>query len=84
MPPRCVVTIYSINGTLIRQYNVDKTGGVANPSSSIKGEDTDAQTSIDWDLKILPESRSPEAYTLFMLKRPAGETAKEYSSGSAQ
>lgn len=50
LPPRCVVTIYSINGTLIRQYNVDKTG-VANPSSSIKGEDTDAQTSIDWDLK---------------------------------
>jgi hypothetical protein len=40
----------NINGTLIRQYNVDKTG-VANPSSSIKGEDTDAQTSIDWDLK---------------------------------
>lgn len=50
LPPRCVVTIYNISGTLIRQYNVDKTG-IANPSSSTRGEDTDAQTSIDWDLK---------------------------------
>lgn len=50
IPERCVVTIYSMSGTLIRQYNVDKTG-VSNPSSSTSGNDTEARTSIDWDLK---------------------------------
>lgn len=50
IPERCVVTIYNISGTLIRQYNVDKTG-VKNPSSSTNGVETDAKTSIDWDLK---------------------------------
>ncbi len=50
LPERCVVTIYNISGTLIRQYNVDKTG-VSNPSASTSGNDTDPRTSIDWDLK---------------------------------
>lgn len=50
LPERCVVTIYNIGGTLIRQYNVDKSG-VSNPSSSTSGNDTDTRTSIDWDLK---------------------------------
>jgi hypothetical protein len=50
IPSRCVVTIYNISGTLIRQYNVDKTG-IDNPSSSFDGVETDAKTSIDWDLK---------------------------------
>ncbi len=50
IPERCVVTIYNISGMLIRQYNVDKTG-IKNPSASTSGNDTDAKTSIDWDLK---------------------------------
>ena len=50
LPERCVVTIYNINGTLIRQYNVDKTG-ISNPTASTSGNDTDARTSLDWDLK---------------------------------
>jgi len=50
IPSRCVVTIYNINGSLIRQYNVDKSS-ISNPSSSTNGIDTDPKTSIDWDLK---------------------------------
>jgi len=50
LPERCVVTIFNISGTIIRQYDVDK-AGIANPRSSIKGLETDAKTSIDWDLK---------------------------------
>lgn len=50
IPTRCVVTIYNINGSLIRQYNVDKSG-IPNPSASTNGVDTDPKTSIDWDLK---------------------------------
>jgi hypothetical protein len=50
LPQKCVVTIYSINGTLIRQYSVDK-AGIPNPRGSTSGIDTETMTSIDWDLK---------------------------------
>jgi hypothetical protein len=43
LPQKCTVTIYTLNGTLIRQFKVDKEGVVSG-----KGE---ALTSIDWDLK---------------------------------
>jgi len=50
LPQKCVVTIYSVGGTLIRQYNVDK-AGVNNPRGSTNGVITETMTSIDWDLK---------------------------------
>jgi hypothetical protein len=50
LPQKCVVTIYSINGVLIRQYSVDKSG-ISNPRGSTSGIETEARTSIDWDLK---------------------------------
>jgi hypothetical protein len=50
LPEKCVVTIYSINGTLVRQYSVDKEG-LTNPRGSTNGVDTEMLTSIDWDLK---------------------------------
>lgn len=43
LPQRCTVTIYTVNGVLIRQFKVDKKGLLPG-----KGE---ALTSIDWDLK---------------------------------
>jgi len=43
LPQKCTVTIYTLNGTLIRQFKVDKEGVVSG-----NGE---ALTSIDWDLK---------------------------------
>ncbi len=43
LPQKCTVTIYTLNGTLIRQFKVDKEG-----VQSGRGE---ALTSIDWDLK---------------------------------
>ena len=43
LPQKCTVTIYTLTGTLIRQFNVDKQGVVSG-----NGE---ALTSIDWDLK---------------------------------
>lgn len=50
LPSKCTVTIYDLSGTLIRQFIVDKTG-IAEPRSSTSGINTDAKTSIDWDLK---------------------------------
>ncbi|MBM3403295.1 MAG: T9SS C-terminal target domain-containing protein [Bacteroidetes bacterium] len=50
LPEKCTVTIYDVSGTLIRQFKVDK-GGVTLPRSSTLGLNTEAKTSIDWDLK---------------------------------
>jgi hypothetical protein len=43
LPQKCTVTIYTLNGTLIRQFKVDKEGVVAGGGEAL--------TSIDWDLK---------------------------------
>jgi hypothetical protein len=50
LPEKCTVTIFDMSGTLIRQFNVDKSG-VVEPRSSTAGVNTDAKTSIDWDIK---------------------------------
>ena len=50
LPSKCTVTIFDLSGTLIRQFIVDKTG-IDMPRSSTAGINTDAKTSIDWDLK---------------------------------
>jgi len=50
LPTRCTVTIFDLSGTLIRQFIVDKTG-IPEPRTSTAGRNTDAKTSIDWDLK---------------------------------
>ena len=50
MPTKCKVTIFDMSGTMIRQFTVDKSG-IAQPRSSTAGLNTDAKTSIDWDLK---------------------------------
>ncbi len=50
LPSKCTVTIFDLSGTLIRQFIVDKTG-ITEPRSSTAGINTDAKTSIDWDLK---------------------------------
>ncbi|MCX6233032.1 MAG: T9SS C-terminal target domain-containing protein [Bacteroidetes bacterium] len=43
LPQKCTVTIYTLSGTLIRQFNVDKRGVVSGYGEAL--------TSIDWDLK---------------------------------
>jgi len=50
LPAKCVVTIFDMSGTLIRQFNVDKSGIVL-PRGATAGLNTDAKTSVDWDLK---------------------------------
>lgn len=50
LPNKCVVTIFDMSGSMIRQFNVDKTG-INLPRGVNTGINTDAKTSIDWDLK---------------------------------
>ncbi len=50
LPTQCTVTIFDMSGTFIRQFKVDKSG-IALPRGSTSGLNTDAKTSVDWDLK---------------------------------
>jgi hypothetical protein len=50
LPTRCTITIFDLNGTMIRQFNVDKSG-IPQPRSSTAGINTESKTSVDWDLK---------------------------------
>lgn len=50
LPENCTITIFDVSGTMIRQFVVDKSG-IKEPRSSTDGINTDAKTSIDWDLK---------------------------------
>jgi hypothetical protein len=50
LPGKCTVTIFNMSGTMIRQFVVDKTN-IVEPRGSTDKINTEAQTSIDWDLK---------------------------------
>jgi len=50
LPLRSTVTIFNLNGTMIRQFVVDKSG-INEPRGSTSDVNTDSKTSIDWDLK---------------------------------
>ncbi len=50
LPLKSTVTIFNLNGTMIRQFVVDKSG-ITEPRGSTADLNTDAKTSIDWDLK---------------------------------
>lgn len=50
LPLKSTVTIFNMSGTMIRQFVVDKTG-ISEPRASTQDVNTDAKTSIDWDLK---------------------------------
>lgn len=70
LPPRCVVTILTQNGTLIRRFKrdtgIDQTEGTAvNPKS------VNAETSIEWDLKN--QRGIPIASGLYIIHIDAGE-----------
>jgi len=50
LPLHCTITIFNMTGTMIRQFVVDKSG-IDEPRGSTADLNTDAKTSIDWDLK---------------------------------
>jgi hypothetical protein len=50
LPLKSTVTIFNMSGTMIRQFVIDKSG-ITEPRGSTADVNTDAKTSIDWDLK---------------------------------
>ena len=51
LPSRCTVSIYTINGTLVRQYKRDVTSDVTSGQAVFEGQDFNIATTQDWDLK---------------------------------
>lgn len=51
LPNRCTVSIYTINGTLVRQYKRDVSSDVSDGQAVSEGIDFNQATTLDWDLK---------------------------------
>ena len=51
LPSKCTVSIYTINGTLVRQYKRDVASDVSTGEAVSEGIDFNQATTLDWDLK---------------------------------
>ncbi|MBL7923498.1 MAG: hypothetical protein JNL88_04800 [Bacteroidia bacterium] len=51
LPSKCTVSIYTVNGTLIRQYKRDVAADVSGGQAVTEGQDFNQATTLDWDLK---------------------------------
>jgi len=51
LPNRCTVSIYTINGTLVRQYKRDVSSDVSDGQAVNEGVDFNQATTLDWDMK---------------------------------
>lgn len=51
LPSKCTVSIYTINGTLVRQYKRDFPSDVSGGQAVFEGQDFNLATTQDWDLK---------------------------------
>lgn len=51
LPRKCTVSIYTVNGTLVRQYKRDVGSDLSTGSSVVEGVDFNQATTLDWDLK---------------------------------
>jgi hypothetical protein len=51
LPSKCTVSIYTMNGTLVRKFKRDVLSEISVGYSVTEGRDENLSTSIDWDLK---------------------------------
>lgn len=51
LPAKCTVSIYTINGTLVRQYKRDVSSDVSGGQVVAEGQDFNLSSTLDWDLK---------------------------------
>jgi len=51
LPSRCTISIYTLNGTLVRQIKRDVAADVSLGQAVNEGKDDNLASSIDWDLK---------------------------------
>ena len=70
LPSKCVVSIYTLNGTLIRQFNRDVAGDTS-PGS--EADVTNLETSLSWDLKNTAGIPIASGLYLIHIKTDQGE-----------
>ena len=63
LPPKCIVTIYTVAGTLVRRFNRDASSGSQSSNSNVSSystnyntegveyPETNLENSIDWNLQ---------------------------------
>ena len=51
LPSKCTVSIYTLNGTLVRQFKRDVPSDVSAGQIVSEGRDDNLSTALDWDLK---------------------------------
>jgi hypothetical protein len=51
LPSKCTVSIYTMNGTLVRKFKRDVNSEISLGYAIAEGRDENLSTSIDWDLK---------------------------------
>jgi len=51
LPSRCVVSIYTLNGTLVRQFKRDIAPDISSGQVVQEGIDNNLSTTLDWDLR---------------------------------
>lgn len=70
LPSKCVVTIYSMDGSLIRRFSRDVTADNTS-GGQLNSKTTNLDTSLDWDLKN--EKNIPVASGMYIIHVDAGE-----------
>lgn len=72
LPAECVVTIYSLDGKFIRQYNRDEVGALPGPRNSNRAiERAQINPDLEWDLKNT--KGIPVASGVYLIHIDAGE-----------
>jgi len=51
LPSKCTISIYTLNGTLVRQFKRDVAGDVSAGQIVSEGRDDNLASTLDWDLK---------------------------------
>jgi len=51
LPSKCTVSIYTLNGTLVRQFKRDVASDVSTGQIVSEGRDDNLSSTLDWDLK---------------------------------
>jgi len=51
LPGKCTISIYTLNGTLVRQIKRDVSGDVSAGEAVTEGQDNNLSSTLDWDLK---------------------------------
>jgi len=74
LPAKCNVTIFSMDGTIVRRFTRDVTADNTD-GGQLNSKTTNLDTSIDWDMKN--EKNVPVASGMYIIHIDAGELGEK-------